>query len=85
MKSKRAQWLVLSCVLLLALACGKSVEQKQLEDAGKKMEEAGKKMEEAMKQGGEGFGEAMKKMGEAITTGKGRRTGGFQGTEGPFA
>jgi hypothetical protein len=70
MKSKLEQWLVLCGVLVLALSCGKSIEQKKLEEAGKNMEEAGKKMEEAMKQGGEGFGEAMKKMGEAMNTGK---------------
>jgi hypothetical protein len=58
------------CFLLFSLACGPSIDQKQLEEASKKMEEAGKKMEEAAKQGGEGFGEAMKKMGEALATGK---------------
>jgi hypothetical protein len=70
MKSRRAEWLAFCCVLLLALACGPSIDQKQLQEASKKMEEAGKKMEEAAKQGGEGFGEAMKKMGEAMTAGK---------------
>jgi hypothetical protein len=70
MKSRSAKWLAFCCVLLLTLACGPSIDQKQLEEASKKMEEAGKKMEEAAKQGGEGFGEAMKKMGEAMTTGK---------------
>jgi hypothetical protein len=70
MKKTYAEWLALCCVLLLALACGQTIDQKQLEEASKKMEEAGKKMEEAAKQGGEGFGEAMKKMGEAMTAGK---------------
>jgi uncharacterized membrane protein (DUF106 family) len=61
MKKTGVEWLVLGCVLLLTLACGQTIDQKQLEEASKKMEEAGKKMEEAAKQGGEGFGEAMKK------------------------
>ena len=67
---KSSRYLVFCLPLMLVFGCGKSVEQKQLEEAGQKMEDAGKKMEEAMKQGGQGFGEAMQKMGEAMTAGK---------------
>ena len=70
MQSRSVERSALFCFLLFSLACGPSIDQKQLEEASKKMEEAGKKMEEAAKQGGEGFGEAMKKMGEALATGK---------------
>ncbi len=62
------------CLLtIIAVGCGKSIEQKSVEDAAKKMEDAGKKMEEAMKQGGEGMGEAMKKMGEAFGAATGKK------------
>ena len=71
---KRLNRIIVVCFVLAAFGvtfgCGKSVEQKQAEQAAKNLAEAGKKMEEAMKQGGEGVGEAMKKMGEAMTSGK---------------
>jgi hypothetical protein len=70
----RLNRIVVVCFALVAFGvafgCGKSIEQKQAEQAAKNLAEAGKKMEEAMKQGGEGMGEAMKKMGEAMTSGK---------------
>lgn len=71
---KRLTRIIVVCFVLaafvVAFGCGKSVEQKQAEQAAKNLAEAGKKMEEAVKQGGEGVGEAMKKMGEAMTSGK---------------
>ena len=64
---------VLGLITIIAFGCGKTTEQKTVEDAAKRMEDAGKKMEEAMKQGGEGMGEAMKKMGEAFGAATGKK------------
>ncbi len=70
MKSKRLNWLACGVLLVFALSCGKSPEEKRAEEAAKKLEEASDQFSQAMKQGGEGVAEAMKAMGEAVSGGK---------------
>jgi len=60
-------------IAALVVGCGKSSDQKEIEQATKKMEQATKKMEEAakdmaegLKEGGENLSESMKQMGEAL-------------------
>jgi hypothetical protein len=51
---------------VLFAGCGKTAEQKKLEEMAQKAEEAGK----ALQQGGQGIADAMKGLGDAATDGK---------------
>lgn len=74
---RNAMYFAVIGILLFSLGCGKSDQQKKMEQAAEQMQKAAQKMADAGKDMGDKMGEgagdmadAMKKMGEALTAGE---------------